>query len=81
MDAMRWLGRVARITAELRMSDADRLIVATHFLGGEVETWWDGVQADYLVQTSWDDFLREFREQYPAPRQRAQLIMDFYQLA
>ena len=62
MDAMRWLGRVARVTTELHLSDADRLIVATHLLGEEAESWWDGVQAEYLMQTTWDDFLCEFRE-------------------
>ena len=80
MDALRWLAHISRIVTELDLGETDRVIVAAHFLEGEAESWWDVTLMGYTMQASWSDFLREFRRQYPAPRRRAQMAMDFYQL-
>ena len=75
--AQRWLGRVVRAAVDMRLSDADRVTLATRLLEGEAELWWDSVQSKHSRQVPWDDFFREFRGQYPSPRQRDRMVIDF----
>ena len=78
--AQRWLGRIVRAAVDMRLSDADRVTLATRLLEGEAELWWDSVQSEHSRQVPWDDFFREFRAQYPSPRQRDRMVIDFYVL-
>ena len=62
--AQRWIEKVTRVAQDMRLAEVDRVILATRLLEGDAKKWWDSIQTRYAVTPAWDEFAREFNEQY-----------------
>ena len=78
--AQRWLESVTRVAKRLRLSEEDKVTLATCLLENEAETWWDSIQARFSAVPSWEEFAHEFNEQYYTQFHRDQMVVEFYHL-
>ena len=66
---------------DLRLPEADRVILATRLLEGDARTWWLSVRGRYMGTPTWDEFIRAFEDRYYPRYHRDQLTAEFYRLA
>ncbi|XVF07246.1 hypothetical protein REPUB_Repub06bG0122200 [Reevesia pubescens] len=78
--AKNWLKRVTNTVNDMGLDDESKLKVATRLLEQSATTWWENLKLRSPTPLTWDDFIREFNNEYFDWFHRDEKRQEFFRL-